>query len=248
MEGFFVLGPLRLCLLVAVFAALPGRIFPARLFFKARMIGISVRSDMLAFQRKLDAFAYQQMPFATARALTALAGQVKVAEQKALPSVFDRPTPFTVNAIGVKPARKDTLTATVFVKDIAASYLQPYETGGANKLNSKALLKPVAGKIPLNQYGNLPKNKLAQLRAKSNVFVGPITTKAGKTMSGVWQRAKPTKAQPAGKLTLLIAFTDAHPARQRLNYHQRAQQIVRANFNAEMRKALADALASARVT
>ena len=62
-------------------------------------------------------------------------------------SVFDRPTPFTLNSIGVKPARKDNLESVVFVKDIATSYLAPYEFGGRNKLNSKALLKPV--NVPL---------------------------------------------------------------------------------------------------
>lgn len=227
------------------------------------MFDISVRADVKDIERKLSDVAYRQMPFATAKALTNLAKIVQAGEKKAIGSVFDRPTPFTVNSVGVKAARKDNLQAIVFVKDIAAAYLAPYEFGGTNKLNSKALLKPV--NVPLNQYGNLGKNKLAQLKGRSNVFVGSITFKKnGQTVSGVWQRnpvpvgfrtrgddRKGTKgghSQVDGlhtTLKLLIRFADAHPVKQHLDYRKHAEALVRANFNREMGQALARAIATA---
>lgn len=207
------------------------------------MFEISIRADVKRIERTLSDLAYKQMPFATAKALTALAKIVQVGEQQAIGSVFDRPTPFTVNSVGVRAARKDNLEALVFVKDIAAAYLAPYEFGGSNKLNSRALLMPV--NTPLNQYGNLAKTKLAQLKAKGNVFVGKVKGKGGEEINGVWQRVKAAKGKPAG-VKLLIRFADAHPATQHLDYRKRAELLVRSNFNREMGIALARAIATAR--
>lgn len=207
------------------------------------MIDINVRPMVKAVERQLSALAYRQMPFATAQALTSLAKIVKEAEKEALPSIFDRPTPFTVNSIGVIPARKDTLQATVFVKDIAAAYLAPYEFGGKNKLNAKALLKPV--QQPVNQYGNLPRSKIRQLTARADVFVGKVKGKSGQEINGVWQRVKASKGQPAS-LKLLVAFDEPHEATQHIDYRKRAEALIRANFDREMGKALARAVASAR--
>ncbi|KWT89340.1 MULTISPECIES: hypothetical protein [unclassified Variovorax] len=207
------------------------------------MINISVRVDVKRIERSLSNLAYQQMPFATAKALTALAKIVQKGEQVAMGSVFDRPTPFTVNAVGVRAARKDNLEALVFVKDIAAAYLEPYEFGGSNKLNSRALLKPVGA--PLNQYGNLAKTKLSQLKAKGNTFVGKVKGKGGQQINGVWQRIPAGKGKPAS-MKLLIRFGDAHKATQHLDYRKRAELLVRTHFNRELGIALARAIATAR--
>lgn len=207
------------------------------------MADINVRTNVKELSKKLNAFAYKQLPFATATALTSIGRIVQKAEQQAIGSVFDRPTPFTVNSVGVKAARKDNPTAEVFVKDIAASYLKPYEVGGANKLNSHALLKPV--NTPLDQFGNIPRNRLASLKGKANVFVGKVKGKGGDPVEGVWQRIPARKGIPS-HLKLLIRFADAHPIRQHLNYRQRADMLVRQNFNREMGAALAKAIRSGR--
>lgn len=206
-------------------------------------VDISVQTNVKALAKKLDAFAYKQLPFATAQALTAIAREIQKGEQAAMSTVFDRPTPFTVNSVGVKPARKDNQEAEVFVKDIAAAYLKPYEVGGVNKLNSKAVLTPIGS--PTNQYGNLPRNRLASLKGRANVFVGKIKGKDGTQIDGVWQRIPARKGKPAS-VKLLIRFDDAHPIKQHLDYRQRAQGIVTATFDVEMGRALAKAIATAK--
>jgi hypothetical protein len=232
------------------------------------MIEINVRSNIDAFQRGISALAYRQLPFATAQALTALARQIDLDEQANERKVLDRPKPFTQNAIGIKPARKDRMTAVVFLKDITASYLEPYEFGGRNKLNSKALLKPVDATKNLDQFGNLPRNFLRSLKGRSDIFIGAIKTKRG-LVNGVWQRSvdASTNAVPiarmgrdglirmgktrrgintSGSLKLLIKFDDAHEARQHLDWFGVAQRSVQKHFNREMGKALAKSIATAR--
>jgi hypothetical protein len=106
----------------------------------------------------------------------------------ALGRKLESPTPFTVNAVGSSGARKNDLRAKVYVRDIAAGYLEPFEFGGDHKLNSSALLNPK--NIKLNKYGNMPRNKLSQLKAKSNVFIGDVNN-----VNAVWQRRKPKPAK-----------------------------------------------------
>jgi hypothetical protein len=214
------------------------------------MIEVSVRADLVGLQRSLSALAQTQVPYATATALTALAKRVQAAEKISLSTVFDRPTPFTLGAIGVRAARKDTLQAMVFVRDTAAGYLSPYEFDGPRKLNGRALLNPKA--IGLNRYGNLPKGALAKLKARPDIFIGPVKTKAG-SINGVWQRpAANAKAgarrggNSTGKLKLLIRFADGKPVPRRLGYRDRAKKIVDGFFKVEFDAAMARAMASAR--
>jgi hypothetical protein len=114
----------------------------------------------------------KQIPFATAQALTSVARQIVAAEKTAFQRKLENPTPFTVNSVKSSGARKDNLTAKIFVMNTAAGYLEPFEFGGQHKLNGQTLLNPKD--IKLNKYGNLPRNKLSQLKAKSDVFVGEL--------------------------------------------------------------------------
>ncbi|ENZ79616.1 hypothetical protein M3795_16835 [Ralstonia pickettii] len=206
------------------------------------MIDISVRFDVKALNKQIDALASKQLPFAAAQAINAVAKKLQAAERDNMGKVLDRPTPFTLNSVSVKLANKTSLTAMVYVKDIAAAYLLPYEAGGPNKLNARALIKPVDQKV--NQYGNLPRTTVKRLASKKNVFVGKIKTSAGE-VDGVWQRSKATRGKKAG-LKLLIKFQDAHEAKQRLGYQDLARKLVGASFRRELGEALARAVSTAR--
>lgn len=222
---------------------------------------ISIRSNIKEIQKKLGAFAYQQLPFAQAQAATNLAKLVQEDEIKNLRETFKNPSPFTLKSVRVIPARKGNPVATVFVMDKAAQYLQPYEDGGVHYLNSKALLNPKD--IPLNQYGQLRKGTLAALKNRSDIYIGPIKTKRG-IINGVWQRSAEratvtrTKGRQkivtqarrgfntSGQLKLLIRFGDALPVKERLHYRTRAQRIVDKNVDREFGRALAKAMATAK--
>lgn len=199
----------------------------------------------------------KQIPFATAQALTSVARKIQAAEKTALSRKLDNPTPFTVNAVGSVGARRNNLTARVFVRDIAASYLEPFEFGGDHKLNSQALLNPK--NIKLNKYGNMTRNKMAQLKAKPDVFVGEIDG-----VNGAWQRPKAKKGKKNAKRRkrsangtrqerikqkgpkLLVRFGDALPVHAVLGYMDRAQTMAANLMQTELSRAIADAMASAR--
>jgi hypothetical protein len=218
---------------------------------------IDVRSNLKEITQGLDDFTKKQIPFATATALTTLARMAQQEEKRVIETLFPTATPFTIGSVAVIPARKNVPIATLFMRDIAAAYLEPYVDGGPHHLNSRALLNPK--NVALNQYGNIPKGKLASLKGMPDVFVGTIKTKSGQSISGVWQRpylrpagAKrgkgrvPKRANTTGKLNLLIRFGDALPVTQHLPWRETAQKVIDANFQPVFRAALARAMATAR--
>lgn len=224
---------------------------------------INVYSNIDAFSRSLNAIARQQLPFATAQALTQLAREVVPQEQAAERINLDRPRPFTQDAVRALGASKTMPIARVVMMDRAAGYLEPYEFGGFNVLNGRALLKPIGQ--ALDQYGNIPDRTLAKLKGRADVFIGPVKTKDG-VINGVWQRSvaagtrvKVTSVTKAGKvrvrktakavnssghLKLLIRFTDAHVVRQKIHWFDTAKGLVDRRFNAVFGAALAKAIAS----
>ncbi|MGN6518649.1 MAG: hypothetical protein ACTHK2_04405 [Dokdonella sp.] len=224
---------------------------------------INFKSNIDDFQRKISAMAHRQLPFATAQALNAVAKRVVEAEQDNERNVLDRPKPFTTGAIRISRATKTSLEAKVFMGDITAHYLEPYQFGGRNVLNSKALLKPVDAVRDLDQFGNLPRNFLRSLRGRQDIFIGVVQTKRG-PVNGVWQRSVEEGAavpvvgrngkvrrtrknlNTRGHLVLLVKFEDAHPARQQLDWFGVAGRAAAKAFNREMGRALARAIATAR--
>lgn len=139
------------------------------------MITISLRTDFERFARKLDRISKEQLPFAARQALDDAAKEAQNRIIAELPSIFDRPTPFTLRAIARIPAAvvardygNDVLAAAVYVRPIQAKYLLPEELGGVRTPESntrkmaRALVMPGA-RLPLDAHGNIPTGTLAKL-------------------------------------------------------------------------------------
>lgn len=224
----------------------------------------AIRVDLRPAITALGDLSARQVPFASALALTTLAQGVQDAETVEELKTFDSPTPFTQRAFAKTPATKRNLVATVFIKDVQAQYLAPYVLGGPRFLGTKKGMLAPRG-VGLNKYGNLTKGKLASLKAKPNVFIGPVTFKNGTTINGVWQRG----ATPRGKRTkgdgeygtkgkhhvvagnrttlkLLIQFEDTTEAPKHFDFYGAARAYVAKHGQRVFNEALAKALAMPR--
>jgi hypothetical protein len=222
------------------------------------MLTISVTADVKSITARLNDLARKQMPFALAGAVNDVAFQVQRAEKAAIQATFAHPRPFTANSVQVDKATKGYPVATVKVRPEVAKYLQPYETGGVHVLPGTALLDPVD--IKLDQYGQLPQNTMANLRARQDIFIGRVMTKNG-VINGVWQRLAISRKgnvrrkrlrggrvfdATQGALKLLIRFGNAVPVTKHLGFHDRAVAIVKAVFVDAFASALGKAIGSAR--
>jgi hypothetical protein len=236
---------------------------------EAAMTDVRFKVDLSKLKPAMRDVFKKQLPYATALALTATGGYVAKAWQDEEDQKLDRPTPFTKNSTVVVPARKAKLETVVFVKDIAAAYLQPFVVGGVHSLGKKKAILAPKNSLPLNAYGNLPRGKLASLKGRKDVFAGPVKLKSGLVISGVWQRGQRGERRKGGygtkgshnikhneamgltgynnrtTLKLLIRFSDPLPVKPALRFHERAEQAVTAHFQEEFAKAWVKAKATA---
>jgi hypothetical protein len=205
---------------------------------------LSIRADVKKLSRELTTLAHRQLPYATKLALDALAAKGQAAERAAMEQELDKPRAFTERGIMVQRARKDFPVARIFIADIQARYLAPEILGGKQVLNhSRAILKPF--NIKLDRYGNIPKRRLAALKARADIFIGPVRTPRGQIINGVWQRAKGRR--PTHRLTLLVRFADPVEVKTRYRWGAAIRRVVTpAAIPAALAAGLKKALATAR--
>jgi hypothetical protein len=145
------------------------------------MIKFAMQRDVALFEQSLRFVPREQMPFAIAVALTRTAQDAGQALRSEIQRVFDRPNPFTLSAIRVRPATKRKLEAEVWLKDdmeggIAPShYLAPQVFGGDRPLKryerallARRLLPPGMYAVPgagakLDSYGNISRGQIVQI-------------------------------------------------------------------------------------
>lgn len=211
-------------------------------------IALSVRANFLELARTIDSIGRKQLPFATAQALTDTAKAAAVTLGGELESIFDRPTPFTKRGIGATSAKKSTLTATVFVKDRQAKYLELQELGGTRSPSGKALVLPGKG-MKLNSYGNLPRAAVARLRGEAaqrgrgthDAGVAYIAgARAPGGVGGYFRR------EGGHRLTRLIAFAGKAEYGPRFGFTERVEAAAAGLFETHIAPRLTAAIASAK--
>lgn len=152
------------------------------------MLTIDVRSNIPAALAKLDNFRRDQLPFATAKALTDTAGDVQKELTETIPRALDRPIPYTRNSVWKTPATKRRLTAVVGLVNEAfkgtppSKYLRALILGGERKnkrfeglLRRAGMLGPneflVPGQAaPIDNFGNVPQGFIVQMLSALQAF------------------------------------------------------------------------------
>lgn len=155
------------------------------------MIKFSVVADVRDAELMLDRIQRQQLPFATALALTRAAQGLQRDIVDEMLAKFDRPTPYTLKSTFIKPATKANLEAQVGIKDrefegnrlsSAEMLIQQFYGGGrrqklfeqwlarAGYIGRDEYVVPGAG-ARLDQYGNVSRGLIQQIL--SQLRAGP---------------------------------------------------------------------------
>jgi len=173
-------------------------------------VQVTTKIDDRQVKRMLDTFERRQMPFAVSLALNRTAQTIARLERAEMRRRFDRPTPYTLNALRVVPAKKTSLTARVWFKDfagkgtVAEDYLLPQVEGGtrSQKRFERALRRigimtenefavPGAG-AKLDAYGNMGRGQIVQILAYLQAF-GEQGYRANMDAKGRARLARTTK-------------------------------------------------------
>lgn len=157
------------------------------------MIRIGLRIDSDQIKRILDGVVKDQVPFATAKALTGTAQLVKKALITEMSSAFDRPTPYTLRSLFLSPAKKTKLEARVWLKDDAGKgtpatkYLLPQIEGGGRRHKRFERALAAVGLLPQGMY--VVPGEAAKMDAYGNMARGQVVQilsalKAAETYAG----------------------------------------------------------------
>lgn len=219
----------------------------------------------------LTAYQSKQLPFATARALTRIAGIVSAFERLEMLKAFDRPTPFTLNSLYTLPATKQKLYSAVGIKDTttggspAARYLTPEIFGGARaqkksefsvtiKVHGQTIYMVPGPGLKLDQYGNVTRARMTQILAALGANLDPnFKSKRSKVSQSAYFLGSPGQGRPQGiwqrsgkRLLLLFIFTKRPVYKRRFDFFGVANKIVQAQWGRVFADSLSDALKTQR--
>ena len=207
---------------------------------------LSVHSNTKQLTAHLNRIQRKQIPFATAKALTQTAKDVRESLKKALPRFLDRPTKGITKSVQVEKATKYNVTARVGFaglgfgktawKESPAKIMRRHIKGGTRYPNKTAIAVPV--KQRTNKYGNLPRNKISTLLANTTKYFSG--TPKGISNAGIYERQKK-------KLKMLIAWEPkATYQGGRFPFKSIVKLSVAKNYRKRFEKALQNALDTAR--
>ena len=239
------------------------------------MVAINVRTNVKAMIADLDRVQRQQVPFATAYALTQTAKAVERELQAEMARDFESPSPYTLRSTFSTSATKVRLSAMVGIKDkkpaggtAPAVLLKEHFTGGerGNKPMEKAmrsigalpdgwLVVPGAG-MPLDAYGNPRRKDVAELigalRTGLNVHKGKgkraQTTGYFVIAVGSGSHLEPGIYKRINNRVVkpMFVFVQHARYRKRIDLPLLARRVVDRVFDAELQKSRAYALRTAR--
>lgn len=195
--------------------------------------------------------------FATAVALTRTAKDIREREIGLMRQVFDRPTPWTLNSLAVKPATKTDLVALVRKKEFGANsaghILGPHiEGGGRGQRRAEQALGGfvVPGRgMKLDRYGNLPASVyvkiLSQLKLQrdSTANASQSTRSKSKRKKEAYFRQGNIVFQRTGRAIMpaLIITRPPHYNR-RFHYFDKGNEVFNELFPRHFDRAIEQAL------
>ncbi|UVA80457.1 hypothetical protein [Pandoraea commovens] len=164
----------------------------------------------------------RQFPFAASMALNRTINAAKAVLLYQMRTVFDRPTPYTLNALRTQPATKRNLEARVWFKDDtykgtpATKYLPPQVYGGtrsrkrvemrlqyAGLMSSDQFVMPGQG-AQLDAYGNVSRGQyqriLSQLKASADTSQNETARSRKRRRGKAIPAARYFVARPGGHL------------------------------------------------
>lgn len=224
---------------------------------------LDVSVDIRGVLGRLDGLQRNQIPFATARALTDVAEKIREATPPILERDLDRPTRFTTDPRGmfVERAQKSKLQATVGFRPLQSAYLKYQIEGGVRAPKRRALRLPTAQ--PLDQFGNLPARTIATLVQRAQQGRRLTKRQAGRLRvsqkvtifygdpgdgrpPGLYQRV-PVPGPGDNRLIPLIVFPEQSARYQkRLRWFEEADRIAKREIGPAFARRMREAMATAR--
>ena len=158
---------------------------------------ISVVAETKKLTKHLNRIQKKQIPFATSKALNAVAFDARSFIQKSLPRKLDRPTKGIISSVQVEKSKKKNLVAIVGFAGLGfkstkwsespAKIMRRHIQGGTRSAKNNPIPVPIVKNIKLNKFGNLPRTKIKTLLGKPDKY---FSGKPKGRDAGVYERIK----------------------------------------------------------
>lgn len=232
---------------------------------------IDIRSNVKDVSRWLSDAEKKQIPFATVYAMTLTAREAKDEEISVMRRVFDRPTPYTLNALQVHPAKKTNMIAKVEFKEgfggtPAKRFLNPEVDGGVRSQRSSErqiapLLKGYSYLVPargmaLNSYGNVTGATMRKILSQLKLSVNSDANASNALRSRKKRKAQAYFIPKRGDMVMERKGQTVQPVLigvrspqypKRFPFYQTAERVVDARFALNFEKAFESAMATSKV-
>jgi len=219
--------------------------------------------------RSLGVDLPKQVKYATMLALSRTASKLRDRQYSEMHHVFDRPTPYTLRGLRVKPATKTDLTAWVGFKEAwalrAAKYIPTQVEGGTRKHKGFELAMIRAGAIkpseyivptrncPLDQHGNVTMgviNKvMSGLQIQGDKYANTTSRSRTRKRSNEWYFITPKGIwQRKGGVTVMLFFRvgRAPSYKKRYPFYELSKGFIKDIWDGEFDKAFKEAMATAK--
>lgn len=152
------------------------------------MITVNIKHNIDEVVRELGPMIKAQVSYASRKAVTKTAEDVRQAQIHEMRDVFDRPTPYTLSAVENRLIKSDPPTARVWLKDFAgkgtpaSKYLLTQIKGGARpikrfesaliaaKVMPAGMIAVPASGAKFDAYGNMDRGQIVQILAYFRAF------------------------------------------------------------------------------
>ena len=151
---------------------------------------INIKDNIKEVTKGMSSIQKKQIPFATMLALNDTAFKLQKTYKAQTKQKFTNATKFTQTGFMVEKAKKNNLTATVFVSKKREDYMKLEVDGGIRKPKNRAIVianKSNSGAIAKFPSGNINKGAMNKLRRnKQKYFFGK--PKGNQGSEGIWER------------------------------------------------------------
>lgn len=203
---------------------------------------IDFSDNIREVERGLSDFARREVPFATSKAINAVALAAREESGDVMRRSLDRPTRFTQRAFAVRRSSKRNLTASVFAKDRQAAYLTFAESGGTRRPKRTAIRVP--SKARRNRYGNMSRKATDRAYATGRAFSG--VPRGGGRPGGIYLRSQNSK-----RLSLLVTYARSLRYSPSMMMRKALNDLIHAelprHFERELAAAIRDSRAKGRM-
>jgi len=236
--------------------------------------GVTLRMNDAKVRQALEQ-AGKQARFAAAMAATKTGQRVKVALQEEMRKVFDRPSSYTIGAVGLVRATKDNLSARIVIKENggkgtpAWKYLGPQIHGGdrghkrfEKALQSRGILPRNMFAVPggaarMDGFGNMSRGQIVQILSDLGAFAenGYRANRSHRRKAEYFAIPKGQGLTPGiyrrietgGKVIFrpVLIFIRRPRYTKRLRWYEVAAEVSAEHFEAEFAQAYTMALATA---